>query len=68
MPGISPKSVYVADSNEHTEEGDLTEDAEIATAMLEKRMRKLDGISAEMRGPQRYGPAERRDHLSRLGL
>jgi 2-oxoglutarate/2-oxoacid ferredoxin oxidoreductase subunit alpha len=58
LPGISPKSVWVADSNEHTEEGYLTEEADIAAAMLEKRMRKLGGIGAEMRGPQLYGPAE----------
>jgi 2-oxoglutarate ferredoxin oxidoreductase subunit alpha len=58
LPGISPKSVWVADSNEHTEEGNLTEEADIAAAMLEKRMQKLEGIASEMRGPQLYGPAE----------
>jgi 2-oxoglutarate/2-oxoacid ferredoxin oxidoreductase subunit alpha len=53
LPGQS-KAVLYADSDEHTEEGHITESAAIRTQMMNKRMRKLDGMRAEMDGPEIY--------------
>jgi 2-oxoglutarate ferredoxin oxidoreductase subunit alpha len=55
LPG-HPKAVYVASGNEHTEGGAITEEAELRKAQVEKRMRKLVGMSGEMSGPSLYGP------------
>jgi len=57
--GISPRlapgqSAYLvgADSDEHDEEGHITEDlAGMATAMMEKRLRKMDALKREMAPP-----------------
>jgi len=62
--GISPRAVpggealVVADSDEHTAEGHLSEDLESHLAQQDKRMRKLDPMSAEAMAPELYGPAE----------
>jgi 2-oxoglutarate ferredoxin oxidoreductase subunit alpha len=52
--GISPRiypglrnQVVCADSDEHTEEGHITESAEIRKAMVEKRLKKLEAIRHE---------------------
>jgi 2-oxoglutarate/2-oxoacid ferredoxin oxidoreductase subunit alpha len=50
LPG-TPGQVLYADSDEHTEEGHITESAEVRNAMVEKRLRKLAGMRAEMAGP-----------------
>ncbi len=50
LPG-TPGQVLYADSDEHTVEGHITESAEVRNAMVEKRLRKLDGMRAEMSGP-----------------
>ncbi len=47
VPGASRHTVVV-DSDEHDEEGHLTESGEVATAMAEKRFRKLDTILEQM--------------------
>ena len=57
LPGVSPKAVYLATGNEHREDGHLTEDPEITTAMQDKRLRKMDSAQLEMRPPSRFGPA-----------
>jgi 2-oxoglutarate ferredoxin oxidoreductase subunit alpha len=57
VPG-HPKAVYVAAGNEHYESGAMTEEPEMRTAQMEKRQRKLIGMTEEMSGPQRYGPQE----------
>jgi 2-oxoglutarate ferredoxin oxidoreductase subunit alpha len=56
--GISPrafpgqgKALVVADSDEHNEEGHIIEDAETRRKMMDKRMRKHDGLKREIRGP-----------------
>jgi 2-oxoglutarate ferredoxin oxidoreductase subunit alpha len=54
--GISPRAVpswindvIYADSDEHTESGHITEDADIRTKMVEKRFyKKLDGLRKEV--------------------
>jgi len=50
LPG-TPGQVSYADSDEHTEEGHITESAQIREQMVEKRLRKLEGLRAEMPPP-----------------
>jgi 2-oxoglutarate ferredoxin oxidoreductase subunit alpha len=53
LPGQSEAVLY-ADSDEHTEAGHITESAEIRKQMMQKRMRKLEGMSQEMEIPVIY--------------
>ncbi|MBA4416877.1 MAG: 2-oxoacid:acceptor oxidoreductase subunit alpha [Syntrophus sp. (in: bacteria)] len=58
IPGESTHLV-VTDSDEHTEEGHLTEDPLIRTKMVEKRLfKKLPLITAEIAPPLLYGDLE----------
>jgi 2-oxoglutarate ferredoxin oxidoreductase subunit alpha len=58
VPGRSNRLV-VADSDEHDEEGHLTEDGEIRRRMVEKRFfSKLPHIRAEMEPPLLYGDGD----------
>src|SRR3990167_8445913 len=59
--GISPRAlpgepgiVVVTDSDEHDEEGHLTEDLDIRRRMVRKRMKKLEGLGAEIAPPRTY--------------
>ncbi len=60
--GISPRAipswiadVIYADSDEHTEEGHITEDSDIRIKMVEKRFyKKLAGLSKEIESPTAY--------------
>ena len=54
LPGISMQLV-VADSDEHTEDGHLTEDLTVRQRMVEKRLKKGKGIRAEAIPPQMEG-------------
>ena len=56
LPGMGPKGAYPTTGDEHDEEGHITEDAGIAAAMLDKRLRKEEVARADMRAPYRYGP------------
>lgn len=49
LPGFGPELV-VADSDEHTPDGHLTEDLEVRVKMHDKRLRKLTALAGEMRG------------------
>ncbi len=60
--GVSPRSIpsafgleVVADSHEHDEYGHITEDAEVRKKMVDKRLRKMEGLAREMGPPQRLG-------------
>jgi 2-oxoglutarate ferredoxin oxidoreductase subunit alpha len=53
LPG-TPRQVVYADSDEHTEEGHITESAEVRTRMVAKRLRKLGGLRREMSPPKIY--------------
>lgn len=55
LPGAGP-ALVVADSDEHNEEGHITESAEVRNSLMRKRMRKMELIRAEMPPPERYGP------------
>lgn len=60
--GISPRAIpswiegpIYADSDEHTEEGHITEDARIRTMMVEKRFyKKTAGLSSEIEKPKAF--------------
>lgn len=61
--GVSPRAVpggdvfVVVDSDEHTEDGHLTEDLAVRVRMQDKRMRKGRGLAAEAMAPEVYpGP------------
>ena len=62
--GISPRAfpmqqegvLVVADSDEHSEEGHIVEDAETRSQMMQKRMRKLAGVKKDITAPRLYGP------------
>ena len=53
FPGQS-KAVVYADSDEHTEAGHITESAEGRKQMMQKRMRKLEGMREEIEDPVIY--------------
>ena len=60
--GVSPRLVPGAtehlvrgDSHEHTEEGRLTEDPVVRAQMVEKRLKKLDGLRKDSIAPERTG-------------
>ena len=60
--GISPRllprvteQLVVADSDEHTEDGHITEDLSVRRQMVEKRLRKGKGIQAEVISPEMEG-------------
>jgi 2-oxoglutarate ferredoxin oxidoreductase subunit alpha len=55
-PGNGPKSVYLASSNLHDEEGHITEAPEITVRVADMRLRKGERMLAEMGAPRRYGP------------
>ncbi len=54
FPGLSEARVEV-DSDEHTENGRITEDLDLRVRMVEKRLRKLEGIRRESVMPTRFG-------------
>ena len=60
--GVSPRLVpgssghlVVTDSDEHTEDGHLTEDLGVRKVMVEKRIRKLEGLRREVVAPEYEG-------------
>ncbi|MEA4939723.1 MAG: 2-oxoacid:acceptor oxidoreductase subunit alpha [Christensenella sp.] len=54
IPGTT-KHLVTADSDEHDERGWITESAEVRTKMMDKRMKKLDGIRGELQEPEFIG-------------
>jgi len=54
LPGVT-KQLVVADSDEHTEDGHITEDLSVRRQMVEKRLRKGEGIQAEVIPPDMEG-------------
>ena len=55
LPGQSEAVLYAC-SDEHTEEGHITESAEVRTAMMRKRMEKLEGMRRESPPPEGTPP------------
>ncbi len=63
--GISPRvlpgtkgAVVIANSDEHNEKGQSTEDPAMRRKMMEKRMKKLELFAKEMPQPKTYGDAD----------
>jgi len=61
--GISPRALpgrgdglVVADSDEHTEDGHITEDLGVRVQMVEKRLRKLALLNQLTLAPEYFGP------------
>jgi 2-oxoglutarate ferredoxin oxidoreductase subunit alpha len=61
--GISPRAfpmfspaLVVTDSDEHNEEGHLVEDAATRVRMVDKRMKKMQGLHNDIAQPLIYGP------------
>ncbi|TNF46148.1 2-oxoacid:acceptor oxidoreductase subunit alpha [bacterium] len=66
--GISPRGIpgfgsglVTADSDEHDEDGHITEEEDVRTAMVDKRLRKLESILASSVPPLLKGPEEYRN-------
>jgi len=57
LPGMGP-ALVVADSDEHTPDGHLTEDLAVRVQMHEKRLRKLQGLVQELGGLTTAGPPD----------
>ncbi len=66
IPG-TPKQVLYADSDEHTEEGHITESAEVRKKMVEKRWRKNHGILEEMSPPKILPDESKKEYLISWG-
>lgn len=56
LPGAS-ESLVIADSDEHTADGHLTEDLEVRVQMVDKRQRKMELLLSEVIPPEYIGPA-----------
>jgi len=72
--GISPRALpgqsqhlVIADSDEHTEDGHLTEDLQVRTQMVDKRLRKYDALSKEIIPPSLDGNAKAKTILVSWG-
>jgi len=55
IPGTS-KHLVAIDSDEHDERGWITESAEVRVRMMDKRMKKLEGLKQELLEPDFIGP------------
>ncbi|MAS40870.1 MAG: pyruvate ferredoxin oxidoreductase [Gammaproteobacteria bacterium] len=58
LPG-DPAAVFTATSDEHTEDGHITEEIHTRARMMRKRMRKEDtALRDDIRPPNRFGPGQ----------
>lgn len=56
IPGNALDQVVIIDSDEHTEEGHITEDGEVRKAQMEKRFRKINSIvEDDLEEPEYFG-------------
>lgn len=55
IPGNDKGQTVLVDSDEHTEESHITEEAEVRNAQMEKRMKKLNLLKEEMEEPELIG-------------
>lgn len=58
IPGQIPGKVVLVDSHEHDEFGHITEDSELRVKMMDKRMKKLEGLREEVEEPWQIGDKE----------
>ncbi|MDP2845638.1 MAG: 2-oxoacid:acceptor oxidoreductase subunit alpha, partial [Candidatus Methanoperedens sp.] len=57
IPGMK-KGLYTATSDEHDEEGNISEEIEDRINMMQKRMRKLETLAKELKQPELVGPLD----------
>lgn len=55
IPGQTPDAIHLADSHEHDPYGHPTEDVTKVLAQMEKRMRKLQTLTADLLEPEHIG-------------
>ncbi len=55
IPGLSGTTLTLVDSHEHDQQGHITEDAELRTEMMHRRMHKLDFLKKEVLEPEYFG-------------
>lgn len=55
LPGKVPGQTVLVSSDEHDEKGHITESGEMRTQMVEKRMKKLEGLKDEVEEPLLIG-------------
>ncbi len=55
LPGKIPGQVVLVDSDEHDEWGNITESDEIRTKMVDKRLKKFEGLKEEVEEPWLIG-------------
>lgn len=55
IPGKHPGAVVLTDSHEHNEYGHISEAIDNRNSMMEKRMKKLEGIASEIQEPNYFG-------------
>lgn len=56
IPGIVKDQVVIIDSDEHTEEGHITEEAEVRISQMEKRFRKINSVvEDDLDEPEYFG-------------
>ncbi|MBX4261584.1 2-oxoacid:acceptor oxidoreductase subunit alpha [Clostridium estertheticum] len=58
VPGRTPGKTVLVDSDEHDEDGHITESAEVRIAMNDKRLRKMDYLKEELIEPAFLGKEE----------
>lgn len=58
VPGRTPGKTVLVDSDEHDEDGHITESAEVRIAMNDKRLRKMDYLKEELIEPAFLGEEE----------
>ncbi len=66
VPGVSERLVLV-DSDEHDAYGRITEDLDVRKTMTEKRLRKEEGLRAELHEPLVYPEGSLEGHTVLLG-
>ncbi|MDP4144028.1 MAG: 2-oxoacid:acceptor oxidoreductase subunit alpha [Bacillota bacterium] len=55
IPGKIEDEIVLIDSDEHNEYGHITESADVREVMMDKRMKKLNGIASEIQEPEYFG-------------
>lgn len=55
IPGKVKGQIVFIDSDEHTEYSHITESSQVRNEQMEKRMRKIDSIKAELEEPEYFG-------------
>ncbi|HWQ40769.1 MAG TPA: 2-oxoacid:acceptor oxidoreductase subunit alpha [Desulfosporosinus sp.] len=58
VPGRCGTKVVLADSDEHTEDGHITEAADVRVAMTQKRMQRLEHLKKEVQEPWVFGQTD----------